>query len=88
MNLTLLYEALYLFFTVLEIMLFLYVVISWFPNSGKLREMFITLLDPIFVPVRFLLRHSIFNTPRADLAPIISFVIILFLQEFFFRLNM
>lgn len=88
MSLNLLYEALYLFFTVLEIMLFLYVVISWFPNSRKLREMFITLLDPIFEPVRFLLRHSIFNTPRADLAPIISFVIILFLQEFFFRLNM
>jgi YggT family protein len=87
MNLNLLYDALYVFFTMLEIMLFLYVVISWFPNSGKLRELFVTLLDPIFVPVRYLLKHSVFNTPRADLAPIISFVIILFLQEFFFHLK-
>lgn len=82
----LLYDVLYVFFTVLEIFLFVYVILSWIPNSRKLREMFATLLDPIFVPVRFLLKHSIFNTPRADLAPIISFVIIVFLQGFFYTL--
>lgn len=83
MNLNLLYDALYVFFTVLEIILFLYVTASWFPNGRKIRDMLSTALDPIFVPVRYLLKHSIFNTPRADLAPIISFVIILFLQELF-----
>ncbi len=83
MNLNLLYDALYVFFTVLEIILFLYVIASWFPNGKDIKEMLSTVLDPILVPVRYLLKHSIFNTPRADLAPIISFVIILFLQELF-----
>lgn len=83
MNMKLLNDALYVFFTVLEIILFLYVTASWFPNGRKIREMLATVLEPIFVPVRYLLKHSIFNTPRADLAPILSFVIILFFQELF-----
>ncbi len=78
-----LYEALYIFFTVLEIILFIYVIASWFPLSNRFKSMLTFVLDPILEPVRYLLRHSIFNTPRADLSPMIGFIVILFLQEFF-----
>ncbi len=83
----LLFSALYVFFIVLEIILFLYVIISWFPINNFIRNLLTVLIEPILTPVRFLLKHSIFNTPTADLSPIISFVIILFLQEFFYILK-
>lgn len=83
----LLLNALYVFFIVLEIILFLYVIISWFPINNFIRNLLTILIEPILTPVRFLLKHSIFNTPTADLSPIISFVIILFLQEFFYILK-
>jgi len=78
-----LYEALYIFFTVLEIILFIYVIATWFPLNHRIKSLFTFILDPILEPVRYLLRHSIFNTPRADLSPMIGFIIIIFLQEFF-----
>ncbi|MFU0827560.1 MAG: YggT family protein [Lachnoclostridium sp.] len=83
----LLYNALYVFFVVLEMILFLYVIISWFPVNNYFKNFITFLIDPILTPVRFLLRHSIFNTPTADLSPIISFILILFFQEFFYALK-
>jgi uncharacterized protein YggT (Ycf19 family) len=83
----LLYNTLYVFFIVLEMILFLYVITSWFPISHSIKGFLAVLIDPVLVPVRYLLKHSIFNTPAADLSPIISFVIILFLQEFFYILK-
>lgn len=83
----LLFNALYVFFIVLEIILFLYVIISWFPINNFIKNILTILIEPILTPVRYLLKHSIFNTPTADLSPIISFVIILFLQEFFYILK-
>lgn len=83
----LLFNALYIFFIVLEIILFLYVITSWFPINHFIKNFLTVLIDPILIPVRYLLKHSIFNTPTADLSPIISFVIILFLQEFFYILK-
>lgn len=83
----LLFNALYVFFIVLEMILFLYVITSWFPINHNIKSFLVVLIEPILVPVRYLLKHSIFNTPAADLSPIISFVIILFLQEFFYVLK-
>ena len=82
-----LYDALYIFFIVLEIFLFLYVIISWLPVNNRFKSIICFLIDPILVPVRYLLKHSIFNTPTADLSPVIGFVVILFLQEFFYVLK-
>ncbi|WMJ88245.1 YggT family protein [Anaerocolumna sp. MB42-C2] len=81
------YDALYIFFIVLEIVLFLYVITSWFPVNNRFKSIISFLIDPILVPVRYLLKHSIFNTPTADLSPVIGFVVILFLQEFFYVLK-
>lgn len=83
----LLYNALYVFFIVLEVILFMYLIISWFPVNNFIRDFITVLIDPILTPVRYLLRHSIFNTPTADLSPIISFIIIVFFQEFFYVLK-
>ncbi|MDF2800597.1 MAG: hypothetical protein K0S61_500 [Anaerocolumna sp.] len=80
---SLIYNALYVFFVVLEIILFLYILTSWFRISGKIKNILFTLIEPVLTPVRYLLKHSIFNSPAADLSPIISFIIIVFLQEFF-----
>lgn len=83
----LIFNALYIFFIVLEMILFLYIIISWFPMNKHIKNVFITLLAPILDPVRYLLKHSIFNTTTADLAPIIGLVIISYLQQFFYVLK-
>lgn len=77
-----------LFFKVIEYFMFFYFILSWIPGAKTLREMMSELLEPIFAPIRSLLKHSIFNTPRADLAPVISFCIVLFLQDVFLSLSM
>jgi uncharacterized protein YggT (Ycf19 family) len=84
---SLIYNALYVFFVVLEMILFLYILTSWFPIGNRIKNMLIVLLDPILVPVRFLLKHSIFNTTAADLSPIIGLLIISFFQQFFYVLK-
>ena len=78
-------NSLYVFFIVLEIILFAYFMMSWFPFNTKLKEFLITLLDPILTPIRFLLKHSIFNTKVTDLAPMIALIVILFFQSIFYR---
>ena len=78
-------NSLYVFFIVLEIILFAYFMMSWFPFNTKLKEFLITLLDPILTPIRFLLKHSIFNTKVIDLAPMIALIVILFFQSIFYR---
>lgn len=84
---SLIYYALYIFFVVLEMILFLYILTTWFPIGVRFKNFLITLLAPVLDPVRYLLRHSIFNTPTADIAPIIGLVIISFLQQFFYALK-
>ena len=78
-------NSLYVFFIVLEIVLFAYFMMSWFPFNTKLKEFLITLLDPLLTPIRFLLKHSIFNTKVIDLAPMIALIVILFFQSIFYR---
>lgn len=84
---SLIYNSLYIFFVVLEMILFFYIMASWFPISTRIKSILVTLLDPILEPVRFLLKRSIFNTPTADISPIIGLVIISYLQQFFYILK-
>lgn len=79
-------NSLYVFFIVLEIILFAYFMTSWFPFNTKLKEFLITLLEPLLTPIRFLLKHSIFNTKVIDLAPMIALVVIIFFQTIFYSL--
>lgn len=80
-------NSLYVFFIVLEIVLFTYFMMTWFPFSTKFKEFLVTLLEPILAPIRFLLKHSIFNTKVIDLSPMIALVVILFFQNLFYILK-
>lgn len=80
------YSTFYMFFVVLQIILLLYMVSSWFNGGEKFKNLLSLLIEPIITPVRFLLKYSIFGNPAADLSPLISFVLIMFLQDLFIRL--
>lgn len=83
----LIFNSLYVFFIVLEIVLFTYFITTWFPINSRFKGLLVTLLDPILIPIRYLMKHSIFNTKVADISPMIALVVILFLQSFFYYLK-
>jgi uncharacterized protein YggT (Ycf19 family) len=78
--------ALYYFFLVLEGVLFLYLISTWFPRTGIQRLLF-ELLQPVFTFVHFLLRHSIFKSVLGDFTPILALLLFAYLQTFFYRLS-
>ncbi len=80
------YTTFYVFFIVLQIILLLYMLSSWFTGGERIKSLLSLLIEPVLTPVRFILKYSIFNNPAADLSPLIGFVIILFLQDFFGKL--
>ncbi|MGN6712044.1 YggT family protein [Anaerocolumna jejuensis] len=80
------YTTFYVFFIVLQIILLLYMLSSWFAGGERIKSLLSLLIEPVLTPVRFILKYSIFNNPAADLSPLIGFVIILFLQDFFGKL--
>lgn len=80
-------HALYIFFIILEIILFLYIMSSWIPNAVRFRTLLTALLDPVFGPLRFLLHHSIFYNLSMDLTPMIALILISYLQTLFYGLS-
>ena len=82
-----LFQAIYIFLVVLELLLFIYIMSSWFPFRGKIRELLLVFLAPLLDPIRYLLKHSCFYTRAFDLSPMIAFFIIIYLQQFFLGLN-
>lgn len=71
----------YVFFIVLEAILFIYIVCSWLPVSIRLRNFLYTLVNPLMIPIRYLMRHSIFQAREIDLSPIIVFIVLTALQQ-------
>jgi uncharacterized protein YggT (Ycf19 family) len=82
----LIYKTLYIFFVVLEMILFIYIFTSWLPIGAKLKDFLLTLLSPIFGPIQFLLKYSVFQTRGIDFSPIIALIIISYFQQFFYGL--
>lgn len=82
----LIFNSLYVFFIVIEMILFIYIFSSWIPGSGKFKELLATLISPILDPIRYLMKHSIFRTRNIDVSPFIAFIIISYLQTFFYSL--
>ena len=78
-------QTFYYFFSVLDTVLFLYILSSWFPNM-KIRYYFAKFLEPLFTPIRYCLVHSIFRTGRGDLTPMIALVVLSYLQTFFYSM--
>ena len=77
-------QTLYIFFVVLEFVLMAYVFMSWIPLGAKVKHIMHRLTAPILDPIRFLLKHSIFYSQVADLSPIVGFVIVSYMQQFFY----
>ncbi|WP_123608612.1 YggT family protein [Mobilisporobacter senegalensis] len=80
-------NSLYIFCVVLEGILFLYILSTWIRISPKIQGIFNILLDPLLDPIRYLLKHSIFQVRNYDLSPIIGFLVLSYLQEFFYALR-
>lgn len=78
----------YVFFLVLEVILFLYIFLSWIPSAGKIRGLFYSFLEPLFTPIRFTLRHSVFQTVHADMTPMIALLVISFGESLFYTLRL
>lgn len=81
------FNALYAFFIFLELMIYLYIFASWIPISKHFKEKLDEFMDPLLEPIRYLLKKSIFNTPRIDLSPVIGLAILSYLQELFLQLK-
>ena len=79
-------KTLYIFFQMLDYILVAYIVLSWIPFGPKIRKVIMQIVEPILRPVRFLLHHSIFQSHIVDFSPIIAFIIISFMQHFFYLL--
>lgn len=84
LNISFICHVFFNFFIVLEGILFLYLITSWLPFPSKIKHTMLMIVEPMFQPIRYLLRHSIFNTPSADLTPMIVFVVLTFLEKFLY----
>lgn len=79
------YQSLYLFFIVLEFMIFAYIIISWIFEKSIVSKILGELLYPLTIPIKYLLKLSIFQS-RMDFSFIILYIIIIFMQNFFLHL--
>lgn len=86
MSIRLLCQAFYFFFVVVEIILMVYVLSYWLPIPRAFRQTFVSLMLPILVPIRLLMKKSIFFSPHVDLSPVVALAVVAFLQEFFYNL--
>lgn len=77
------YTTFYIFFIVLEFIILAYLIVSFFPDNNWIRHKVIELAGPLLKPIRFLLKHSMFKSNIGDFSPVISFIIINYLQRFF-----
>ena len=72
-----------LFFMVLDIIVLLYLfrsILIMLPFSKYLIEFIVTLMLPIWVPMQYILRHSILHTLKFDLSPYILLLVLTYLQ--------
>lgn len=73
-------RSLTIFIICLEIMLFFYMFISILPMRG-IRNFIDTVLDPVLRPIRFLMKHSIFQSGSSDASPIVAFVVLSYFMQ-------
>lgn len=76
--------SLQIFFIVLDCIVLLYLLrnlLLIFPFGDYLVQLVLTLLLPIWIPMQYLLRHSILHTLKFDLSPYLLLLILTYLQE-------
>jgi hypothetical protein len=72
-----------LFFIVLDCIVLLYLLRNFLvllPFGRELVKFITILMTPIWVPVQFLLKHSILYTARVDMGPYVLILILTYLQ--------
>ena len=84
--LSMIFLALYYFFMVLETILLLYILSSWFPGT-RVQRMLYEMLNPVFSFIHLLLRHSIFKSSLGDPSPMLALLLFSWLQNFFYQLS-
>jgi YggT family protein len=75
----LLAEAVHIFFTILYIMLFARIILSWFPmRNSKLMALLYSFTEPVLAPVRRLVQRSPLGGPGMvlDFSPLIVFILL------------
>lgn len=77
-------QAFYIFFVILQIVLLLYILLSWFPKGIHIRSFLLLILDPLFAPLRYFVRHSALQNSVFDITPMIALVVISYLQSLFY----
>jgi YggT family protein len=74
------------FFNIMHVMLFIRVLLSWFPmaRGSRLMEMLFFLTEPILVPIRKLVQKSPLGGPGMiiDFSVLIAFVLLRLAQSF------
>lgn len=79
------YQSLYLFFVVLEFMMFAYVIASWMFEKSIIHKILKELIVPLMIPIKYFLKLSIFQS-RMDFSFIILYIVIFYMQTFFYNL--
>lgn len=72
-----------IFFIVLDCIVLLYLLRAFLvmlPFGSQLVRFIAVLMTPMWVPMQYLLKHSILHTVRLDLSPYILLLILTYLQ--------
>jgi YggT family protein len=83
MNIFVLIRTVEVFFTVLYVVLFLRVILSWFPiKNNRLLDLLYSITEPILAPIRKLVSRSPLGGPGMvlDFSPLIAFVLLQLIQ--------
>lgn len=70
-----------IFFIVLECLVVLFLVQSFFPLSQKVRLFFLMMVSPILFPMQKIMKHSMMNTFSIDLSPYVILNILSYLER-------
>ncbi|MCL1863681.1 MAG: YggT family protein [Defluviitaleaceae bacterium] len=74
-----------LFFTILYIMLFARIILSWFPMANnRLLDLLYAFTEPVLAPIRKLVHRSPLGGPGMvlDFSPLIAFILIRLVNNF------
>lgn len=73
-------HSLSIFFIVLETMLFFHILMGFLPFR-KVRSIIESIVEPMLKPIRFILKHSVFQSGASDSSPIIAFIVLTYLGQ-------
>ncbi|MCL1878164.1 MAG: YggT family protein [Defluviitaleaceae bacterium] len=77
---TVLGSAVNAFFMVIYLVLFVRIIISWFPvnRDGKLMQLLFAITEPVLAPIRKLVQRSPLGGPGMvlDFSPLIAFILL------------